>query len=441
MLAETPLHAVVCPLTVDPPTEAQVTPFRLDFAPENASNPIKVVVRGIRDWKTEPDIKYEVRVGSCTSKDPRFHGIGYPQAPAVTEFQLVNEEVAFPQISSVEPVAVRPTGTLITVSGSLLTPDARVFVAGYVLADLDAYPFMNSTRQPSVEGSRYSSRRRVPKRWVWVNNTARNRVQPIEVASLAAKGVNYTGPSTTFHDPLYNATMCSIMAELNLLNPKSSFSANILDYDEQPNLELSDLVGFRWLKSASGAVSSSTFITPCVPSSEVLTMPMARLRRAPSSAHLHLHRAECLCISLWQATDGILVTVVLPDSRLRSPATIDVYQQSVDVPTASMAVYRPTTACLAPPNIVLLLDGECGPCPEGAECPGLCTAGLSRPLAVASDLCSCAVRVFRQRATLAEAWVLEWRRVVGLCQALQQSGEPLCRLGEWDGHMHAGLHC
>ena len=134
--------------------------------------------------------------------------------------------------------------------------------------------------------------------------------------------------------------------------------------------------------------------------------------------YLHLHRAECLCISLWQATDGILVTVVLPDSRLRSPATIDIYQQSVDVPTASMAVYRPTTACLTPPNIVLLLDGECGPCPEGAECPGLCNAGLSSAI----GRCERPVFVlFRQRATLAEVWVLEWRRVVGLCQALQQS--------------------
>ena len=333
MLADTPLHDVMCPLAVYPPTEAELTPFRLDFARENASKPIAVAVRGTRDWKTEPDRKYEVRVGSCISNDPRFHGIGYPQAPAVTALHLVNKEVSFPLISSVEPMSVRPTGTLVTVSGTLFAPDARMFVAGYVLADLQTYPFVNISRKLKP-----LSRRRVPKRWVLLNNTARNRVQPIEMAALARMGVSYTGENTTFHDEHYNDTVCSIMADLNLTkNPNASDSAGVDNFDAEPDLELSDLVGFRWLRTAAG-VYSSVFVTPCVPVAE---------------------RAR-----------AVLLTVVLPDSRLRSPAAVDLAQQAVDGPTVGLAVYRPTDACLVPPYVVLAKDGECERCPEGAECPG-----------------------------------------------------------------------
>ena len=287
MLADTPLHDVVCPLTVDPPTEAQLTPFRLDFAPANASKSIKVVVTGARDWKAEPDMKYEVRVGSCTSKDPRFHGIGYPQAPAVTALHLVNKEVAFPLVSSVEPIAVRPTGTLITLSGSLFSPDARVFVAGYVLADLDTYPFANAAQL--VQGGRFSSRRRAPRRWVWAKNAARNnRVQPILIRALEEMGANYTGDNVTFADPVYNSTLCSIMAERNLSKRDASFGAAIVDFDERPDRELSDLLDFRWLRTTERDVFYAQFVTPCLPSAEV---PIDLLRGAtPCSPTLHAHR-------------------------------------------------------------------------------------------------------------------------------------------------------
>ncbi len=325
-------------MIVDPPTEAQLTPYRLDFVLENASNPITVTARGTRDWKTESDMKYEVRVGGCVSKDPRFHGIGYPQAPAVTAFRFVNKEVSFPLVVSVEPTSVRPTGTLITVSGTLFAPNARVFVAGYVLADLQTYPFANITRAQEATDAVPAARRRVPKRWVWVNNTARNRVQPISVDQLAEIGVSFTGENTTFHDPHYNATVCSIMAKQRLLNPKASFGANIEDFDAEPDLELSDLLGFRWLGAAAGASPSCTFVTPCVPAAE--------------------------------KAGGVFITVVLPDSRLRSPAAVDLTEQVVDVPTAELAVYRQTDACLTPPYVVLARDGECDRCPEGAECPG-----------------------------------------------------------------------
>jgi hypothetical protein len=299
MLAEAPSHHVTCPLTVNPPTEAQLTPFKLDFVPENVSVPITVSVRGTRDWTAELDRKYvkvphvlpglalemtefvchicagtcrryNVTVGKCISRDPRFDGMGFPQAPGLTQMALWNEEVAFPRITAVVPSDVRPSGTLITVHGKRFTPQARMFVAGYVLADPATYPF------------ELSSRRRAPKRWLWALNTALERVQPISVADLARMGVVYTGDNASFDDLRYNKTLCSIMAEHGLLKSTASFAVEVQDFDEAPNEELSDLLGFRWWGAASprdsaaasaqdfgaeAGIESTSFVTPCMPSS------------------------------------------------------------------------------------------------------------------------------------------------------------------------------
>ena len=214
------------------------------------------------------------RLAGRPTGDPRLvQAQVHPPARAVRSRPFVSAG-PFCRVSfAVVPSDVRPSGTLITVHGKRLTPQARMFVAGYVLADPATYPF------------ELSSRRRAPKRWLWALNTALERVQPISVADLARTGVVYTGDNASFDDLRYNKTLCSIMAEHGLLKSTASFAAEVQDFDEAPNEELSDLLGFRWIMGAasprdSAAASAQdfgaeagiestrgTFVMPCMPSS------------------------------------------------------------------------------------------------------------------------------------------------------------------------------
>ena len=384
MLAEPPRHNVMCTLTVDPPTEASVTPFRLEFSPINASVAITVVVQGVRDWRDENDTQYVVRVSKCISLDPRFHGMGWPEAPEVTELHFVNANVEFPIVREIVPDAIRPSGSAVTVRGRLFNPSARMFVGGYVLADLATYPWPFAFDE--------SARRRAEKRWLWLNNTAKNRMQPISVDELGEMGIDHASGNASFCHPEYNATLCSKMADLGLYNP--SASATEQDLNAFPNRELSDLLQFQW--HTDGNETSCSFITPCLPAnrSEVTA---AALRSALRGRRLELGSTFQpvdrvllntappfnFCALVQMLEQRLIFAVVLRDARFRSPFYSDGLQYGIEPPILKDASSMLSTSCQTPPNIALVLDGECQPCPMGAECPGLPIAApfLSPPLA------------------------------------------------------------
>ncbi len=194
-----------------------------------------------------------------------------------------------------------------------------------------------------------------------MNNTATNTFQPISIDQLARMGLS--ADKATFHDPAYNATICSVMTERRLYKQDVG-GCSRLDFDAPPDWELSDLLQFQWANASAEGVTSGAFMTPC----------MANISAAEVAALISRRIALCLvagdhCWLVQGPGQALTMTVVLPDSRRRSPSGCDVVLGSVDASALKVAALVVTTTCVAPPRIALLA-GECKECPEGAHCPG-----------------------------------------------------------------------
>ena len=94
---------------------------------------------------------------------------------------------------------------------------------------------------------------------------------------------------------------------------------------------------------------------------DALTCALIRLLRTALRA--------IICWLVQGPMQALTMTVVLPDSRRRSPCSFDVVLGLVDESALKVASAVVTTACVVPPNIALLA-GECTHCPEGGDCPG-----------------------------------------------------------------------
>ena len=94
-----------------------------------------------------------------------------------------------------------------------------------------------------------------------MNNTATNTFQPISIDQLARMGLG--ADNATFHDPVYNATICSVMTERRLYKQDTADRSRS-DFGAPPDWELSDLLQFRWASASAEGITSGTFISPCM---------------------------------------------------------------------------------------------------------------------------------------------------------------------------------
>ena len=246
VIAEKPSSTVRCPLVVDPPQEASVEPNELLFAPENWSIPISVTVTGLPDWMSDGDSGFAVRVGACESKDGRFHSMGYPDNPAVTERTSVNIDVPMPYVKSVTPSAVHISGNMVTVSGAYIPSSAIVSFGPYVVSD-------------SVSSRRRSTP--AESAWTWIFNNITRTMQPVKTEALSQLRTAEVNGETVLVDPSYNRTLCRVMREEGFFLDNMSPNATVANGNrrKQADPRMRGLLRYNWTSD-----SSLSFVTPCV---------------------------------------------------------------------------------------------------------------------------------------------------------------------------------
>ena len=74
-LAAAPREQVIVPVSVEPASEASVTPTVVVFNPDDWQSPRRVVVRGLNDDRVDVDQAFDVRWGGSISEDAAFAGL------------------------------------------------------------------------------------------------------------------------------------------------------------------------------------------------------------------------------------------------------------------------------------------------------------------------------------------------------------------------------
>jgi hypothetical protein len=263
LLAEAPQDKVVCPVSVSPAKVAFATTPQLKFMPHQGLDQVgaSVTITGQPDWRAEGDIAYSVQFGPCSSSDPRFNGIGFPQMPAVTAVRLVNADVPMPVVEAVVPSSIHASGRSITVHGTNFGPESRLFFCGSLLG-----------RPPALPA------------WTWVYNNATGLRHPIQRTALAVlPHAARSDGLVTIDDKGHNITLCGAMRlqgyELSNCTVEDS------DFRKGADAELSGLLQFQYVNS-----SIITVTAPCL--SQVCACVRERVRACAGAWSC----VKCLCV-------------------------------------------------------------------------------------------------------------------------------------------------
>ncbi len=352
-MAEKPKEDVSCRVTVHPAAAAWANTGKLDFTPQAGLDQIEasLTLTGQPDWKPDGDVAYTVRLGPCTSADPRFHGIGFPQQPAVTSIRLVNYDVSFPLVTAVVPSAVHTSGHSVTVRGTNFGPDALVFFCGSVLG--------------------HSS---VPGKWVWVHNNATGSDLPIRRAQLALLRHVVVGgdnsDSITIDELGMNSTLCDAMGQEGF--ELSNCTGGVLDFEPDADPELSALLRVRYVND-----SVFTFVTPCLSKVVLLPRMPAACRGLPVSD---------VCAVLQPIEGGFAqVVMAMPDRRRRSPITIDAERGLIPLELMRGSIVSLISRC--DKEGFALIGDKCQPCPSGGSCPGTRLQAVGRQCQSLAQAC------------------------------------------------------
>jgi hypothetical protein len=217
----------MCTFVSSNPREGQLSKAVLVISPSNwdltrdiQAKVLSTSVRGQKDYITDENHEYEVRVELCTSDDPRYHGIGLSQSPTSrtqVALRVVNDDVHFPLVVRVTPSVVYPAGQTVTVQGSFFERNCSVHFGGVAVSNAA------------------SSQQALPYTWEW---------DP-EVKASYPKHRTGDYPSEQYGK---QNSVCRVMQYYGLLEG---------DFENLPKVQ--GLFNFTWVSE-----SELSFVTPCV---------------------------------------------------------------------------------------------------------------------------------------------------------------------------------
>ena len=140
VLLERPEHNVTCTVTSSNGSEAFVTVDKIEISPDDWDEKGREAIastslHGIKDFADDGDVEYDVRVGGCSSLDPRFDGMGWPDNANMTRLAFENRHVAFPLVTGITPDVVHRSGRTVTVRGSRLEQNSTVYVGRFAVSN------------------------------------------------------------------------------------------------------------------------------------------------------------------------------------------------------------------------------------------------------------------------------------------------------------------